>query len=65
MAAPSSLRSSSEARPVPEPISGAENAKYTRDLLENLRAMALRQEQWGLARLLEEASREAGRLARA
>ena len=44
-------------------IGSAESARYTKDMLETLRRIADRHEQIVLARLLETAAREAGRLA--
>jgi len=47
-----------------KPITGVDSARYTRDMLENLKGIALRQDQIVLARLLEAASREAERIVR-
>lgn len=57
-------------RPVEQPVSGAkpseltplETASYTREILDSLRGMALRQDHLVLAGLLEAAAREAKRL---
>ena len=46
------------------PITGADSARYTRDMLESLKGIALRQNQIVLARLIETASREAERIVR-
>ena len=46
------------------PIGAADTARYTRDMLETLKRIAVRQDQIVLARLLEAASREAERLVR-
>ena len=48
----------------PQLFSAVESARYTKDMLENLRRIALRQEQIALAHLLEAAAREADRLLR-
>ena len=46
------------------PITGVDCARYTRDMLESLRTIALQQDQRVLARLLEIAAREAERIVR-
>lgn len=46
-------------------IAAADTARYTRDMLEALKRIAAQQDQIVLVRLLEAASREAERLARA
>jgi len=46
-------------------ITGADTARYTRDMLENLKRIAVQHEQFVLARLLEAAAREAARLGEA
>ena len=45
------------------PITGIQIARYTHDMLDTLSRIALRHEQVVLARLLEAAAGEAGRLA--
>jgi len=49
---------------LPPQIAPSDSARYIRDMLESLKGIAIRQDQIVLARLLEAASREAGRLAR-
>jgi hypothetical protein len=51
-------------QPVTDPISGMESARYTADLLENLRKIAAGQGQPVLAHLLELAQAEAQMLIR-
>lgn len=48
----------------PPSISGTDTARYTKDLLENLKRMAVAQDQLVLAHLLDVAGREADRLIR-
>lgn len=62
MVVSSSATSSSRNRRALPSISSGDVARYTRDLLETLKGIALRQDQMVLARLLEAASREAERL---
>ncbi len=47
---------------IPAELSPGETASYTREMLDSLRGMALRQDQLVLAGLLEAAAREAKRL---
>ena len=44
-------------------VTGVQSARYTHDMLDTLSRIALRHEQVVLARLLEAAASEAGRLA--
>jgi hypothetical protein len=46
------------------PVSAVDSVRYTKDLLANLRRMAVGQDQLVLAGLLDAASREADRLLR-
>lgn len=46
------------------PISSSDSARYTRDLLQTLKGIAIRQDHMVLARLLEAAAREAERIVR-
>lgn len=64
MIVPSSLQSqiARGGRAIP-PISSGDSARYTRDLLETLRGIAIRQGHMVLASLLEAAAFEADRVA--
>lgn len=64
MAAPSSLQSPvARGSRVMPPISSGDSARYTRDLLETLKGIAIRQGHMVLASLLEAAACEADRIA--